>query len=559
VSVSRIQSNPSVSDVSTQAADPAHTVVGIATVASFGQIVRRRWKFVALITIVVFGLGVVYSLNETKQYRAEALVELSRTDLAATVTGTPGTTLLGTDFSRLAQTDATVASSEPIAAQAIKAVHAGVSARALLANSSVTSSPDTDLLTFEVNSVNPSQAIKLANAYARAYTQFQGQLDTAAVQSAVRGLSAQIAGFQRQGKSPPAALTGRASELEVLRTLQASSTTVARPATSAPQVKPTPVRDAVLAAVAGLLLGLLGAFARDALDTRVTDENEISSRLGWPLLARLPTPSRSIRKSGAVASLAEPGGPDAEAVRILRAQVTYALRASGAKTVAITSAEVAEGKSTTAANLAVAIAQAGSHVVLLEMDLRRPSLARMFDLPSTTPGVSEVIFGDVPIRDALQQISLTSPDASGNGRTDSGRGSLQLLVAGAALANVGELMGSDLVCRLIQDAADHADLVLIDTPPVVGIGDVSSLAQCVEAVLTVSRIGAVKRRALEELRRTITALPYRPLGVALTGVEGQLSQRYGYGYGYYSSRSPAAGANSREGALDVETDVNVSR
>lgn len=501
------------------------------TVGAYLSIARRRWKVILFVAIAVTALAAVYGLRQQKMYRAQALVEVSRTNLAATLTGTAVSTPVGSDFTRVEQTDASVAASETVALATVKAAHSDLTPQALLAFSSVTVSPDTDLLTFEVDSPSPSAAVELANAYADQYTRYQGRLDTAALQNAQRAVAAQVAKLKAAKQPLPAAITSREDELQVLAALQSTNTTLAKSASTAVQYQPRIFRDLVLGIVIGLLLGTLGAFAVNAIDTRVREDDEAQSWLPWPLLGRLPPPRSRTR--GAVTSLVDPDGPEAEAFRILRARMNYGLTLRRAKSVMISSALMSEGKSTTAANLAVTEARAGSRVTLLDLDLRRPASTRLFGLPAEANGLMEVLFNGLALSDALQPIDIGTSYAS-----ERNAGSLHVMTSGLAPASVGELFASDLLPNLIRQLTREADLVVIDMPPLLGVGDVTTIAPHVDALLLIVRLGTIRRGALQELARVASELPLNVIGYALTGSEA--TEGYSYGYGYSSRSSSAA-------------------
>ena len=140
----------------------------------------------------------------------------------------------------------------------------------------------------------------------------------------------------------------------------------------------------------GLMLGIGLAFARDALDTRVRSAAEIGDRLQTTLLARIAAPPRALRRRNRLVMIASPHSAQAEAFRMLRANLEFVNLDRGARSIMVTSALEKEGKSTTVANLAVALARAGKKVALVDLDLRRPAIATFFALPYSLPGVTNI-------------------------------------------------------------------------------------------------------------------------------------------------------------------------
>ena len=199
-------------------------------------------------------------------------------------------------------------------------------------------------------------------------------------------------------------------------------------ATDAPKIRPTPVKTGIIGAILGLIVGVGLAFLSNALDTRIRSAEELAEILGLPLLARISAPPRSLQRANDLAMMSEAPGVHAESYRKLRTSFDFANLRHQAQTVMITSALPQEGKSTTIANLAVALARSGRQVALVDLDLRRPILASFFDLEGQ-PGVTDVVLGSVSLEEALTPISL---DESGMERRRATRdpGRLEVLPAG---------------------------------------------------------------------------------------------------------------------------------
>jgi Mrp family chromosome partitioning ATPase len=213
----------------------------------------------------------------------------------------------------------------------------------------------------------------------------------------------------------------------------------------------------------------------------------------------------------------------------------------GARTIAISSALEREGKSTTIANLAIATARSGRNVALVDLDLRRPALRRFFDLSTGEPGVTSVVLGNTSLRRAMVEVMSEFPNSllhpavdkfGNNGDSAPQEGSLRVLPSGQLPPDPGEFMTTSALSRVLDTLAEEFDVVLIDTPPLLTVGDTLALSPKLDALIVAVRLKVVKRPTLAELRRALQTCPTVKLGCVVTGAE--LEQGYGYGGdGYY--------------------------
>jgi len=235
--------------------------------------------------------------------------------------------------------------------------------------------------------------------------------------------------------------------------------------------------------------------------------------------------------------LDEPTSSSSEAYRTLRANVEFVAEQKGLRTILVTSAVAGEGKSTTAANLAVALARVGKRVVLVDLDFRRPALHRFFNL-NGGPGLTHVAIGRARMDEALVRIPLLNGHhTNGNGllRPYTGEerrpahGALSVLGTGALPPDPGEFVASRGLRRVLSDLAQTADVVLVDAPPLLGIGDTLAASDAVDALLVVGRPDKLRRPMLDEMRRVLDRCAAPALGFVLTAVDVESGYEYGYG------------------------------
>jgi Mrp family chromosome partitioning ATPase len=216
----------------------------------------------------------------------------------------------------------------------------------------------------------------------------------------------------------------------------------------------------------------------------------------------------------------------------------------------VTSALEGEGKSTTAANLAIAFARDGCRTVLVDLDLRRPRLAEQFGIFG--PGITDVALGQAELAEALVPVELEMGDeehAGANGdahrhtRELENHGELLVLPSGFIPALAGEFLGTSRIAEILSAVGDQADVVIIDSPPMMRVGDVLALSPKLDGLLLLARLDVVRRPMLADLRRMLEAAPITKLGVvvAAPGDEGNLGY-YGYAYG---ERTPSSRSKRR--------------
>jgi Mrp family chromosome partitioning ATPase len=339
-----------------------------------------------------------------------------------------------------------------------------------------------------------------------------------------------------------------------MEALKTSNATLVEAADDAIQVQPRPVRNGVLGLALGVILGLVLAFLRETLDTRVRSADEVAARLETPLLARVPEPGRRLRNEDRLVMIDDPNGHQAEAFRMLRTNLEFVSLGQHAKTIMVTSAAAREGKSTTVANLAVALARSGKHVILVDLDLRRPYLDRFFGLQGR-PGLTEVVLGHVDLEAAVSPVAFAGSSAgpshngnwNGNGNGNGPgilTGVLEVVPSGPLPPDPGEFVGLRALSEVLDRLRARGDLLLIDSPPLLQVGDAMTLSTSVDAIVVVARLDLIRRPMLTELHRTLEKSPAAKLGFVLAGAE--LEEGYGYAsYGDYYAQGGSAPREER--------------
>lgn len=282
----------------------------------------------------------------------------------------------------------------------------------------------------------------------------------------------------------------------------------------------------------GIFLGVLAAFFLEYLDQTIKSASDVERALEVPVLGLIPyeplaaAGGNGRRKASLpLVSLMSPDHPSSEAYRTLRTNVTFVNAEERAlQAIVVTSPGPSEGKSTTAANLAITLAQQGTRVLLVDADLRRPLVHRAFSLVQE-PGLTDVLVGAAELREAIRPNVVPK---------------LDVLPAGALPPNPSELLGSAAMHRLLTQLRGQYSTIVFDTPPTLAVTDATVLGAAADAVILVLRAGETEevaaQRALEQLRR----VQARVAGTVLNGVEKDRDRYYNY-YTYYRADRGGAG------------------
>lgn len=312
-----------------------------------------------------------------------------------------------------------------------------------------------------------------------------------------------------------------------------------------------PVR-AALSALLGLLVGLALALVLDRLDSRLRTRAEVGAALGLPIVAEVPRLGRAKRHEKAIGVADEPLSPYADAYRAARTAIVHtgsrwlsedagagratARRApdpSGARIVLVTSAHPAEGKTTTVANLAVSFAESGQQVLVLDADLRSPDTHALFDVPQGA-GISDYLsrHNESSLEALLRPTSIPG---------------VRIMTAGTRLSHPASL--ASLMGGLLDEVRGLADVVLVDTAPLLAASDVFDVLPVVDTVVVVVRHGRITEVAGRRVAELLGRFHVPVTGVVIVGAPTRGPGRYGYGYGdgYGSGYGAGYGAERRAG------------
>lgn len=497
----------------------------------------QRW-LVLLITFIAAGTALGLSLSQEKTYEATAAMTFQDVSqdvnlLGASVPARDAPAVLA------AQSAATVKRSD-VVALVQRDLRTTLAADDLRDRLVAAVDPQTNLVRLTADADDPQIAADIANSFARQTQLVFDRQAKARFTRAARDLSRRLREERRTlDADEELVFKNQIARLESLSTFARSVTIAefARPDDT--PISPKPVISTIFGLFVGLVLGLVFAFIRDALDRRLRTASDVRSHLDLPILGHVRTEAlgRSVfnpknRKKGMQAV-------DLEAYRIMRRNLEFLNVDKPAHVVVVTSALPAEGKSTVAASLAVAAAQSGRSVLLLESDLRRPTLAERLG-GAASPGVSDYLVGEAEPGRVVQPLqfdegAVVAPD----GTTGSVIG---FVSAGSPSPDPAQLLGSKRFEQLLTDVRDVYDLVIVDSCPVLPVVDTLEFLPLVDAVILCVRVGQTTRDQAHAALTTIQRLPERPIGVVVTGTKASDDSAYGsYGNTYAYSAPAGAG------------------
>jgi Mrp family chromosome partitioning ATPase/capsular polysaccharide biosynthesis protein len=527
-----------------------------ATLRDYLAVVWRRKWLVLLVIVVATGGAYGLSAMQTKMYSAASqLIYGNTVDVANPLAG--NSYVDPTQRSVELESVGAVIAGPELKKRANALIVADLGAGALktgyTVSSEVVASSDqaaggtvySSVVAIKGESSDAKLAAVTANSYAAAFIQMRKegqrtQIGRAidAVQNSLKGMTTKT----QKASSDYILLQQRLHDLQILKATANGDFRVIVPASvPAAPFSPKPMRSAAIGLALGLFVGLGLAFLLELLDTSVRTDVDVAELLRQPILARIPRISKKLLDQSALVTITEPDGTSAEAFRMLRTNLAFMNVDGEMRSVVLTSCLQGEGKSVTIANLAVTMALGGKKVIVVDADLRRPRMHKYFGI-GNEHGVSTVVTGQTELSDSLQAVSVV-PQAGGNGVAfaDWGAGSdaksrLYVLPSGPQTPNPGEIVSSKRLAGVIEALAAQADIVLVDSPAMLAVGDTPALADKVDGLLFLVEPDVVRKQTLTQARELLDKLPCRLLGVIVARRKAG-SQYYAARYYYREDKN----------------------
>jgi len=503
---------------------------------------RHKWLIIQ-IAILIPAIVVAASLQQPTLYTATA--RITTTSQSPSVSLAVGANIdLSKPDERDLQTMASFVVTREIAKSAVAQLGSTENPEYMMARVTAEADPNADIIAVSAEDSQPQQAADTANAFAEQFVLWRKDMQQKTLNAAAKLLEDQIA-VSEPGSTEHATLLERRNQIEVLQALATGGITVGQ-AAQPPRSpsSPKPLRNGVLALAGALVLGVGLAFVRESVDVKLHSADEIAHLTQLPIIGAIPEFRRNEQSSDLLAVLDDPKSPNAEAYRFLRSNLEFVNFNHDLKVVMVTSPLPRQGKSTTIANLAIALLRAGKRVSVVDADLRRPSLHRYFKATNAL-GVTSVVSGAVPLSEAARVLRLGDSGLSvttvGRPRTPSNAGSegattdklsLRLLTSGPLPPNPGEIVSSRQLGAILDQLKQDSDYVLVDAPPMFAVGDAGAMAPLVDGIIVILRLDETTAEVIKGVEDFFSRVPTRALGIVVTAVPRDRRGKY-YRYQEY--------------------------
>jgi capsular exopolysaccharide synthesis family protein len=464
-------------------------------------ILRHRWLLIASVALGVVALAALATWRTTPQYASSTDLFISTSQAAD-----DSQAFQGSQFSlQRVKSYAEMVNQNEITRRVIRDLDLDETPAELSQQITATSQLDTVILTITVTDPSPERAQRIAETTADVFVGYVGELET-----------------------PPG---------KDQATIKATVTNQATAPTS--PVSPQPLRNLGLGLILGLLLGAGIAVLRETLDSSVKTHKQLEELAEAPVIGAIPFDNAA--DGAPLISEIDTYSPRAEAFRVLRTNLQFIDPDANKKVFVLSSALPGEGKSTTAVNLALALAEGGQKVALVEGDMRRPRVAQYLGLVEAV-GLTTVLVGRVELPDAMQETGVSG---------------LSVLSSGKTPPNPAELLQSRAMVALIEQLRAEYDVVLIDAPPLLPVTDAALISSVVDGAVLVVRHGKTTADQVRAAVDRLEGVGAKPVA-AVFNMTPVKSGRYGYGYGYGYGYAPTD-SDSVEAAEDRPEPMSTRR
>ena len=446
-------------------------------------ILRKSWILIVSVTLICLGGAAVWSLTRTPQYKAttELYVSVRMSDASA------GELSQGSTFAQQSvMSYVSIVNRAVVLDPVIEKLNLPATRQELARKITADSPPDTVLIRIHALDADPERAAQIANTTSEVFKDVVANQ----LESVREGAPARVQ----------------------VETVQLAEVPLA-------PISPQVPLSLAIGLFGGLILGVGISIVRSILDTRVRSKEDIASVTDLPVIGTIGKDPEAAKRP--LIAVQDPLNPLVESYRVLRTNLRY-FEVDGVqnKSVVITSSGPSEGKSTTAANLAIVMADAGQRVALIDADLRKPTIAKKLGIEGEI-GLSDVLIGRVSLESAIQQW---------------GRNQLYILPAGRIPPNPSELLGSSAMEKVLEAVSEHFDYVIIDAPPALAVTDAAVLSRMTGGALMIAASDHARRTELGTAIESLKKVDGKIMGIIVTmaPTRGSIDS---YGYGAYAYKA----------------------
>ena len=532
-------------------AEPAPS--GSVELRDYLRVFRRQLALIVAITLLGAAAAAAYTFRRTPVYESSASVLVRAITTNAFDPGSRVDQQLNMFNQRQ------LAQSEPVAALAAKTIKTTATPAQLLEHVNVDVPANSQILRVRYQDTVPLTAQRGADAFAKAYLVSREADARAQATTSQKSLQKDIARFQKQASAAEKQIADPDADSATRQAAQAKlaaannrldqllsqlsgfqsldftpGTVIAAAGLPATPASPNNRLDIGIGLLVGLFLGVVLAFVRDRTDDRLRGREDLAERLDRPVLATIPPLSKRVRQEGklrwkrrsrnSLVTLEQPNSPAAEAYRTLRTRMARLASQLDINSVMVVSAGVGEGKSTTAANLAVVLAETGKDVLLVSADLRRPRVHQFFSLQNKS-GLSNLLTDGTPpdkrkgpVADGKQMASELWSVAP----------NLWVVLSGPLPPHPSALMDSDSMRQFLKEQRDLFDFIVLDCPPALVVADSMALAPLADALLVVADAKESDRDMVSRLKEELEQVGGKIVGAVLNRSKQAAKSTYYY-------------------------------
>lgn len=501
------------------------------TLRDYLRVIRAQRWLILLFIVLFGGAAFAYSARQDPTYEAEASLafkeptqDLAFLGISAFPSSTP---------QQRAAVNSELVTRAAVARRVRDSLGIETSIESVQSSVSAQAEAQTNNVVIEARSGDDEFAAVLANEFAEQAAALANQEEQNRLEEAEKSVRRSFRDQRARGAGPieRATFADRIARIQALQDFGRPVEIIRRAETPAAPVSPDPVLNTTLGILLGLALGLLVAFARDSLDVRLRGSRDIQAHVKLPLIGHIGDDAMGTAGVASRNGHKKVSPADLESFRILRKNLEFLDIDRTLRTIAVTSALPEEGKSTVAASLAGTFAQGGKRTLLVECDLRRPSLAERLGL-KRSPGLTDYLTEQVSPQEVLQGVPVNTGETNGAAAAPMpGAEELVCITAGSPVPRPADILASKRFRDFLKEVSQAYDVVVLDTSPLLSVSDTLELIPNVDGVVLCIRAGRTRRDEAKAAKEALDHLPERPTGLVVTGIRAGDE----VDYGYYSS------------------------